>query len=91
MIEICFSGDIHGKIDDLFQFQKLFWSLGPQYSAAKILFLGDYVDRGRFGLEVVGYLFAQKVLAPEKVFLLRGNHEERVIQQQFDFYTYGIA
>lgn len=40
------------------------------------VFEGDYVGRGEFGIEVLMMLLLFKIANPEKVFLLRGNHED---------------
>lgn len=91
-------GDIHGQYYDLLA---ILDRLSPQHdspdwdgSATPVLFLGDYVDRGYFGCEVVFYLFALKLVYPRHYFLLRGNHECREITKLYNFlkeckYKYG--
>lgn len=46
----------------------------------RIVFLGDYVDRGDFSRENILFLLRQKVDHPEQVFLLAGNHEGHLIK-----------
>lgn len=73
-------GDLHGNFRDLFYFMDGLISFQDlRYTPHRFMFLGDYVDRGEFSVEVVAYLFAMKVLAPEKILLLRGNHEDTLV------------
>eukprot|EP01096_Ripella_sp_DP13-Kostka_P013958 TRINITY_DN617_c1_g1_i1.p1 TRINITY_DN617_c1_g1~~TRINITY_DN617_c1_g1_i1.p1 ORF type:complete len:533 (+),score=182.46 TRINITY_DN617_c1_g1_i1:26-1600(+) len=68
-------GDLHGNYKDLQFFSRSFWQMGVDLSPARFVFLGDYVDRGPHSVETTAYLLALKVLHPDRVFLLRGNHE----------------
>lgn len=68
-------GDLHGNYRDLQIFARAFWPLGIDFAPVNALFLGDYVDRGPHSVEVAAYVLALKLVAPSKVFLLRGNHE----------------
>ncbi|KAJ3441753.1 serine/threonine-protein phosphatase 2b catalytic subunit 1-related [Anaeramoeba flamelloides] len=76
-------GDLHGKFYDLCnQIQKC----GEcENNKNHYLFLGDYVDRGNFGFEIVCYLFALKIALPKACFLLRGNSECRQVTSFFNF------
>lgn len=63
----------------------------------KLLFLGDYVDRGIFSIEVLVFLYTLKVSYshtnswqlnyPKEVVMLRGNHESRAMTEHFTFRT----
>lgn len=65
-----FVGDTHGDLDA--SEKVIFHYLKSSY---RIVFLGDYVDRGEDSEANILFLLQKKVEYPEQIFLLSGNHE----------------
>lgn len=83
-------GDIHGQMLDLFSlFHTSLGSADKKLSDynGKYLFLGDYVDRGFSSIETFVYLAFLKVRYPDKIYLIRGNHEGRTVNQVYGLYN----
>jgi len=59
--------------------------LGGNPEDTNYLFLGDYIDRGNFSVEVLLLLYSMKICFPEKIIMLRGNHESSQLAQFFNF------
>lgn len=90
---VIFKGDMHGDIHSLVSFLKKlqldqileknsFKIINPNFH---IIFLGDYTDRGVYGTEVIYTILRLKIENPEQVTLVRGNHEDLMLNSRYGF------
>jgi len=70
-------GDLHGDLESLVYIAETsgFMEKAAQGKEVFLVFLGDYGDRGPFSPEVYYVVLKLKQLYPQRVVLMRGNHE----------------
>jgi serine/threonine protein phosphatase 1 len=76
-------GDIHGHLDAL---SELLASIGKHRAGGerRLVFLGDYIDRGPNSAGVIKRLQDLQRCEPANVICLRGNHEELMVKSRED-------
>lgn len=92
--EVALWGDLHGSAHSLVRCLKHLCALGylcddfairQDHPYFYFTFLGDYVDRGAYSLEVLYLLMRLKIANPERVFIVRGNHENVAVNRIWGF------
>ncbi|KAF1762520.1 hypothetical protein GCK72_010782 [Caenorhabditis remanei] len=78
-VRIC--GDLHGQFPDLIRL----FAQGGFPPDSNYMFLGDYVDRGAYSLEVILLCLSFKARYPNNFMMLRGNHELAHINDKYGF------
>lgn len=82
---VFFIGDTHGAIQESFKLVDFFYKILQFDKKIKIVFIGDYVDRNPYDLENLTLITAFHLLYPKNVVLVRGNHEDRLINTHYGF------
>lgn len=81
--------DLHGDLKSLIRSLETLRDRGLLDSnfkcitGTKLIFLGDYADRGREGFEVLQLLALLRLNNPQQVVLIRGNHESTALNDYF--------
>lgn len=82
--ELTVVGDTHGQFFDVL---KIFEDNKQPSEDNPYVFNGDFIDRGSFGCEVFLTMACLKLVYPNTVHLLRGNHESKQCTSQYGFKT----
>jgi len=70
-------GDTHGDVFSSLAAARREWDA--------LVFLGDYVDRGPYQVENIVFLLALELVYPDRVYLVRGNHESPLMNSRYGF------
>jgi len=95
--KVLLQGDLHGDIHSLMavlgRLQERGLLSGFQITDPTFFmaFLGDYTDRGVHGVEVIYTLLRLQVANPDRVLLIRGNHEDVSLVARYGFLAEGQA
>ncbi|MDH4214346.1 MAG: serine/threonine protein phosphatase [Candidatus Thorarchaeota archaeon] len=79
---LIFVGDLHGELQSVLSVQRYI----EKYNNHYFIFLGDYADRGPEQVETINLVMALNLAYPDRVLLLRGNHESNEIAARYGFY-----
>jgi diadenosine tetraphosphatase ApaH/serine/threonine PP2A family protein phosphatase len=74
-------GDLHGDLEAATSAVELFGKGGHEH----LLFLGDYVDRGRHSVPLLELIIKEMLADPGRVHMLRGNHETLWVNDEHGF------
>lgn len=75
-------GDTHGDFASILKITRPFF----QKKVDGIVFMGDFVDRGEFGFLSLMFLIGMSLAWPDRIIMLRGNHEDMSLNVIFGFY-----
>lgn len=75
-------GDIHGEWE---KFRSLLRQVQPDFDTDEVVFLGDYIDRGPDPKKVLDFMMTLPKC--ETIHLLRGNHEQMMLDAFRDFWN----
>jgi protein phosphatase len=80
-------GNLHGNFIDLMRFFDI-WNYPTETGDIEnyaYIFLGNFVDRGKFSLETICLLMALKIRYYDHFFMIRGNHEDAQVNRHLGF------
>lgn len=82
--EYYFVGDIHSDVTSLRAVLNScnFFNAMTKFKNIRLIFLGDYVDRGKSHLETIELVLLLKYLFPQNCYLLKGNHDGGYIDDE---------
>jgi serine/threonine-protein phosphatase PP1 catalytic subunit len=75
-------GDLHGDYQSALAIRNLFMKSPDQ----SLVFLGDYADRGPRQIETFNLVMSMAIQYPERILMLRGNHESNKVARMYGFF-----